>query len=166
VSRSGFWFTWLLVFIVFIVLGCGIGIFLMFLGSNNIKWAPGGVEKRPATAINGNILEKSEYKPHSALTYEPINQSITDMKNPFIVPGRYNRVDGKKKQQTFLEFQGIIETNERTLGLVRITGTDEVFIVYEGENLIEFKILKITPKTLTYSKDGKEIAVPLRGIPH
>jgi hypothetical protein len=166
VLRFGFWFTWSLIFIVFIVLGCGIGIFLMFFGFNNIKWVPGGTGNRPATVINDNTLKRSEYKLHSALTYKPINQPITDIKNPFIVPRQYNGVSSKKKQQTFLEYQGIIETNKGILGLVRITDTDEVFIVYEGENLIEFEILKITPKTLTYSKDGKEIAVPLRGILH
>lgn len=170
-SRSGLWLSWLLIFVGFTVLGGGIGYVLMsFWGPHNTFWEPWSNQNQPRTIINENFQKISDYKYYPPDNYESDYQPITNIKNPFTAPSQNNDTKGQNvpfnKKQTFLEYQGIIETNNSIFGLVKVTHTGEVFVVYEGENLVEFEIRKITPKTLTYSKDGIEAVIPLGGKLH
>jgi hypothetical protein len=97
-------------------------------------------------------------------------QSAMKLKNPFVIPFPAHKNPDQRlssqKKRTYIEYQGIIETDNSMLGLVKMTATNEAFLVYEGESLVEFglEIHKITAKNLTYSKDGIEAVISLGGI--
>ena len=170
-SRSHVWFTWFLVFLSFIVVGGGIGYFFMLsLRPDFAQLAPLRVKNQlePGVVENAKNTYNNQYEP--AVYHQ--SQPKLYLKNPFVIPIQYNDYSGHRlitqRKRAFMEYQGIIETDNNVLGLVKLTTTNEAFVVYEGESIVEFglEIKKITPKALTYSKDGVETVILLGGIQH
>jgi hypothetical protein len=126
------------------------------------------ITDQPESITAKSIQNTYTHSYGSTLHYGPVKNLF--LKNPFVVPLQYNGRASHhfvpKRPQAFLEYQGIIETDSNILGLVKATTTKEAFVVHEGECIIEFglEIRKITPETLTYSKDGIEAVISLGGI--
>lgn len=170
------------IFIVLIIIGCSIGFVFTSIWRLPIPlWMPSDTGKRLETMDNlPKIIDDDNYNNKYSLpvAHIPLDQELKEsnsrmlssMKNPFIIPGRYAGNYGQnispQKKQAYLSFQGVIETNDSILGLVRVNATGEVFAVYEGEDLLDFQVKKITPSTLTYSQNGNEVVIPLGGIRH
>lgn len=167
-SRSNVWFKWILVFLSFIAVGGGMGYFFMrSLRTDFAQLAPLTVKKQPTVE---NV--KKSFNIPSVPAIDQKSQPKVDLKNPFVIPIQYYKKSGHplvtSKNRALMEYQGIIETDNKVLGLVKLTTTNETFVVYEGESIVEFglTIEKITPKTLTYTKDGVEAVISLGGSQH
>jgi hypothetical protein len=160
--------TWFFIFLGSIVLGSICYLLVLTSSPNLLNLTPLKVTNRPEPIVVKSIQNTNNHNNEPTLHYEPGKKLF--LKNPFVVPLQYNgRLSHHfvpRRPQAFLKYQGIIETDSGILGLVKVTTTDEAFVVHEGECIIEFglEIRKITPETLTYFKDGKEAVISLGGI--
>jgi hypothetical protein len=169
VSRSNVCVRWLLAFLSFIAVGGGIGYFFMrSLRTEFAQLAPLRAKDHlePVAVENVKIIGSNLSVP----TVYQQSQPKLALKNPFVIPIQYYKKSGHRlvtpRKRMFIEYQGIIETENNVLALVRLTTSDKTFVVYEGESIVEFglAIKKITPKNLTYSKEGVDVVISLGGI--
>jgi hypothetical protein len=170
-SQSNVWFRWILIFLSFIALGGGIGYFFMLsLRPDFVHQAPLKINNQLGPVAVKNVKNTYNHQYEPVLNHQ--SRPKLDLKNPFVIPNQYYQKSGLRsitqRKQAFIEYQGIIETDNNVLGLVKLTNTNETFVVYEGEIIVELglEIRKITPKTLTYSKDRVEAVISLGGIQH
>jgi hypothetical protein len=175
-SRSQHWLNMIVLFLGFIILGGSLGYVIMLLLERQVVLRiPSGVNRPAVSAIAANvpiIMHRSD-EAVIGTQQKSAGSKISPLKNPFVIPSVYQRNPAKRivsppKNLGFLEYQGVVETADDIRGLVRVTASKESFVVCEGESLVEFgiEIRKITPKVLTYSKDGVETVISLGGTVH
>jgi hypothetical protein len=161
------WLFWIFIFIGGFLLG-SISYFQFFTYQQKLIWTPRHI--RQSQYKNQYPSNVNNFKYGIGVNQAPTPPLNINLINPFVVPGQDNGVLshplGSQRKHAFLEYQGTIETDCGILGLVKVTTTGESFIVSEEEDLIEVGIVirKITPKTLTYSKDGIDKVIRLGGI--
>jgi hypothetical protein len=175
-SRSQHWLNIILLFLGFIILGCSLGYVIMLLLERQVALRiPTGINSPAVSVVDSGVPIVMHRSDEAVIIKQQklAGSKIISLKNPFVIPSLYQRNPAKrnaspKKNLGFLEYQGVVETADDVRGLVRVTASKESYVVYEGEILVELgvEIRKITPKVLTYYKDGVETVISLGGIVH
>jgi hypothetical protein len=169
VSQLKSWFLCLFIFIGGFLLG-SISNFHSFTRQQIVPWTHRHFRQSQYRLIVNQYPTENDFEYEIAVNKAPIHPLNIHLINPFVIPGQDNEALShhlvSQRKRAILEYLGTVETDHNILGLVKITTTGDSLIVSEEEDLIEEGIIiqKITPKTLTYSKDGIDQVIRLGGI--